>query len=73
MAREVKDVNSFRIVFEKGDVKFMNDYKESHGASIQWFVEKAVKNRIETLKVEQQLKEIQDGQREKTIIDDKGI
>lgn len=58
MAREVKDINSFRIVFEKDDVKFMNDYKESHGASVQWFVEKAVKDRIEQLKVKQQLGEI---------------
>lgn len=51
------DKTSLRITFEKEDMDFMNDYKENFGSSIQWFVEKAVKSRIQELKIKQQLKE----------------
>lgn len=48
---------SFRITFEKEDVDFMNQYKETHGSSIQWFVEKSVKERITNFKIQQELNE----------------
>lgn len=50
--------SQFRIKFEQEDVRFMNDYKEAYGASIQWFVEKAVKDRILELKTKIKLGEI---------------
>ena len=53
-----EEQTSFRIKFEKSDVEFMNDYKDVHGATIQWFVEKAVKDRIQDIKVKQQLEEL---------------
>lgn len=56
MAQEEK--TSFRIKFEQEDVDFMNDYKDEYGASIQWFVEKAVKERIQQIKVKQELEEL---------------
>lgn len=56
--KQQKEETSFRIVFSKEDVDFMNDYKETHGASIQWFVERAVKERIQDIKVKQQLGEL---------------
>lgn len=49
---------SFRINFEQEDVDFMKDYKEEYGASIQWFVEKAVKERIRDIKIKQELGEL---------------
>lgn len=55
---EEEKLISFRIRFEQEDVDFMEDYKAEYGSSIQWFVEKAVKDRIEHLKIKQQLKEI---------------
>jgi len=48
---------SFRISLEEEDVKFMEDYKLEYGGSIQWFVERSVKERIETMRVKQQLNE----------------
>lgn len=55
---EEKLPNQFRIKFEQEDVKFMNDYKEAYGSSIQWFVEQAVKNRIQELQLKIDLGEI---------------
>lgn len=49
MAKEKRP--SFRIEFDEEDVKFMNDYKAEYGASIQWFVEKSVKQHILEQKV----------------------
>jgi len=53
-----KEKTSFRITFSKETVEFMNEYKETHGASIQWFVEKSVEDRIEEMKIKVQLGEI---------------
>lgn len=50
--------NQFRLKFDQEDVEFMNFYKQEYGASIQWFVEKAVKLRIQELKVKLDLGEI---------------
>lgn len=55
MAKEKRP--SFRIELDQEDVKFMNEYKETHGASIQWFVERSVKERIENIKVKIKLEE----------------
>lgn len=54
-----KDKTAFRITLDKEDVDYMNAYKEEYGSSIQWFVEKAVKERIASLKVQQQLGELE--------------
>lgn len=58
MSEEEKLPCQFRIKFEQEDVKFMNDYKDAYGASIQWFVEKAVKAQILELKTKIKLGEI---------------
>lgn len=55
---ERKAVNSLRVTFDKEDMEFMDDYQSEYGVSLQWFVEKSVKDRIEVLKVKQQLGEI---------------
>jgi len=55
MAKEKRP--SFRIELDKEDVDFMNQYKENHGSSIQWFVERAVKQRITEVKIKQELNE----------------
>lgn len=54
-----KDKTAFRITLNKEDVDYMNAYKEEHGASIQWFVERSVKERIASLKIQQELGEIE--------------
>jgi len=55
---EEKEKTSFRITFNRETVEFMNEYKETHGSSIQWFVEKAVEDRIQEMKIKVQLGEI---------------
>lgn len=49
------DKNSLRITFKDEEYKFMNDYKEAYGVSIQFFVEAAVKERILNIKVQEDL------------------
>lgn len=53
-----KDKTSFRITFTEEDAQFVNDYKDIYGASIQFFVETAVKNRIQEIKLKQELGEL---------------
>lgn len=54
-----KDKTAFRITLDKEDVDYMNAYKEEYGSSIQWFVEKSVKERIASLKIQQELGELE--------------
>ena len=58
MATDKTKRPSYRIELDQEDVDFMNDYKATHGSSIQWFVEKSVQNRIQEIKIKQQLKEL---------------
>ena len=55
--KKKKNTTSFRITFKMEDVDFMNQYKDQFGSSIQWFVERSVKEKIENFKIQQELNE----------------
>jgi len=57
---EKKYPSEYRIKFEPEEVRFMQMYKETFGASIQWFVEKSVKKEIQELKLKIELGELPD-------------
>lgn len=57
MAKEKKLAESVRVPFEEDDMKFMNDYKQEFGSTIQWFITTAVKEKIFNIQVKQQLDE----------------
>ena len=47
--------NSLRVTFDTEEYKFMSDYKEAYGVSIQFFVESAVKEKILGIKIKEDL------------------
>ena len=47
--------NSLRVTFNNEEYKFMSDYKEAYGVSIQFFVESAVKEKILGIKIKEDL------------------
>lgn len=49
---------ALRITFDAEDLEFMKSYKETYGASQQWFVEQAVKEKIQLIKLKQELGEL---------------
>lgn len=51
------DKLSRRIVFDKEDLEYLREYKEEYGVDLQFFVVKAVKDKIAELKVQQFLNE----------------
>jgi len=57
MAKEKKLAESIRVPFEEDDMRFMNDYKQEFGSTLQWFIQTAVKEKIFNISVKQQLDE----------------
>jgi len=57
MAKEKKLAESIRVLFEEDDMRFMNDYKQEFGSTLQWFIQTAVKEKIFNISVKQQLDE----------------
>lgn len=53
----MKNKTSFRINFDNEDVEFMNLYKEEFGSTIQWFVESAVRTKIDQFKLDMEIRE----------------
>lgn len=48
---------AIKIIFEEEDHKYMKQYKDAHGVSIQRFVTSSVKKMIEELKADQIIKD----------------
>ncbi len=57
MATEKKIAESIRTTFQEEDMRFMLDYKQEFGSTLQWFIETAVKEKITAIRIKQQLGE----------------
>lgn len=49
---------SLRIFLDEETMKFLNEYKEEYGVSLQFFIEEAVKSKITNVHIQQELGEI---------------